>query len=268
MYRSYLNLSRLPVPSFPSFEAIAASFKISSSSFTILNIYRPPSLSFPLFLSDFAQLLESLVPLKSDLLITGDFNIHIDQKLDPQTISFNTLLATFDLSQHVTFKTHIAGHTLDITRSDSTLATSVDWTIPFLSDQYAIIAFLSIPTTARPPLIKKTFRTLSKIHLPSFRHDLVNSSIFVDPQTTLLTLNTQIHDCLIALLDKHAPLITKFCPSRQTKPFITPTILAAKKLRSHLETIYRRTKLPVDHLAFKKQATILSKLITSEKKFI
>src|SRR5260221_14682141 len=186
MYRSYLNLSRLPVPSFPSFEAIAASFKISSSSFTILNIYRPPSLSFPLFLSDFAQLLESLAPLKSDLLITVYFNTHIDQKLDPQTISFNTLLATFDLSQHVTFKTHIAGHTLDllITRSDSTLATSVDWTIPFLSDHYAIIASLSIPTTTRHPLIKKkTFRTLSKIHLPSFRHDLVNSSIFVDPQT-------------------------------------------------------------------------------------
>src|SRR5260221_4904899 len=225
MYRSYLNLSHLPIPSFSSFEAIAASFKISSSSYTILNVYRPPSLSVPLFLSDFTQLLESLVPLKSDLLITGDFNIHIDQKLDPQTISFNTLLATFDLSQHVTFKTHIAGHTLDllITRSDSTLATSVDWTIPFLSDHYAIIASLSIPTTARPPLVKKTFRTLSKIHLPSFRHDLVNSSIFVDPQTTLLTHNTQIHDCLITLLDKHAPLITRFCPSRQTKPFITPT---------------------------------------------
>src|SRR5260221_3232812 len=179
----------------------------------------------------------------------------------------STLLATFDLSQHVIFKTHIAGRTLDllITRFDSTLATSVDWTIPFLSDHYAIIASLSIPTTARPPLVKKTFRTLSTIHLPSFRHDLVNSSIFVDPQTTLFTLNTQIHDCLIALLDKHAPLITKFCLNRQTKPFITPTILAAKKLRSHLETIYRRTKLPADHLAFKKQATILSKLITSEK---
>src|SRR5260221_376704 len=161
----------------------------------------------------------------------------------------------------------LTGHALDllITRSDSTLAASVDWTIPFLSDHYAIIASLSIPTTARPPLVKKTFRTLSKIHLPSFRHDLINSSIFVDPQTTLLTLNTQIHDCLITLLDKHAPLITRFCPSRQTKPFITPTILAAKKLRSHLETIYRRTKLPADHLAFKKQATILSKLITSEK---
>src|SRR5260221_14207201 len=75
----------------------------------------------------------------------------------------------------------------------------------------------------------KKHSELSKIHLPSFRHDLLNSSIFVDPQTTLLTLNTQIHDCLIALLDKHAPLITKFCPNRQTKPFITPTILAAKK---------------------------------------
>src|SRR6266536_3185113 len=230
MYCSYLNLSRLPIPVFPSFEAIAASFKISSSSFTILNIYRPPDLSFPLFLSEFAHLLESLVPSKSELIITGDFNIHMDQQLDLHTISFNTLLSTFDLSQHVNFKTHTAGHTLDlfITRSNSTLAPSVDWIIPFMSDHYAIIASLSIPTTARPPLIKKTFRTLSKIHLPSFRHDLVNSSIFLDPQTTLLTLNAQIHDCLIALLDKHAPLIIKSCPNRQTKPFITPAILAAK----------------------------------------
>src|SRR5260221_10422073 len=98
MYRSYLNLSRLPITSLPSFEAIAASFKISSSSFTILNIYRPPSLSVPLFLSDFAQLLESLVLLKSDLLITVHSNIHINQKLYTQTISFNTLLTTFYLT--------------------------------------------------------------------------------------------------------------------------------------------------------------------------
>src|SRR5260221_4407323 len=108
MYRSYLNLSRLPITSLPSFEAIAASFKISSSSFTILNIYRPPSLSVPLFLSDIGQLLESLVPLKSDLIITGDFSIHINQKFNPQTISFTTRLLTFALSHHVSFKTHTA----------------------------------------------------------------------------------------------------------------------------------------------------------------
>src|SRR5260221_9659789 len=118
----------------------------------------------------FAHRSRTRIPLNSEILITGDFNIHIDQKLDPHTISFNTLLATVDLSQHVTFKTHIAGHTLDllVTRSDSTLATSVDWTIPFLSDHYAIIASLSIPTTARPPLIKKKNVQDSQCSLTSF----------------------------------------------------------------------------------------------------
>ncbi len=50
---------------------------------------------------------------KSRLLLTGDFNIHVDQKDDNFAINFSQLLESHDLVQHVGVSTHVNGHTLD-----------------------------------------------------------------------------------------------------------------------------------------------------------
>src|SRR6266536_1455132 len=267
MYRSYLNISQFSLPSFPLFECIAATIKSRAAPLTIVTIYRPPSLSLSIFLNDFAKLLEILTPLHSNLIISGDFNIHMDDNSDHYASAFNTLLQTFDLSQHVKFQTHTHGHTLDllITRSDSTLISSVDWIIPFLSDHFAILSTLSVPLATRPAFITKTFRSINKIDLSKFRSDLIVSDIFSDPKTTLSTLTTQILTTLSTLLDKHAPIRTISCPDRPTKPFITLAICSAKKLRSKLKTKYRRSKSLSDFQAFKSQSRILSSLLTAEK---
>ena len=57
------------------------------------------------------------------LLITGDFNIHVDNVKDSDAIRFLDLLASMGLEQHVDKPTHISGHTLDllITRCSDTL---------------------------------------------------------------------------------------------------------------------------------------------------
>src|SRR6266536_6374665 len=41
LYRTYLKLSTYSIPSFASFESLAVTFRISSTSFTFLTIYRP-----------------------------------------------------------------------------------------------------------------------------------------------------------------------------------------------------------------------------------
>src|SRR5260221_12401884 len=137
--------------------------------------------------------------------------------------------------------------------------------IPFLSNHYATLSPLTVPIITCPPPVIKTFRLLNKIDLNSFRTDLLQSAIFSDPQATLPSLCTQIHSVLTALLDKHAPLLSRSFPDRKTKPFITPAIRTAKRLRSKLETVNRRTNSPLDHHAFKLQSKTLSCLITREK---
>ena len=54
------------------------------------------------------------------LLITGDFNFHLDDSLNNDSHKFNELLETFGLLQHVKGPTHTSGHTLDLLISRST----------------------------------------------------------------------------------------------------------------------------------------------------
>ena len=69
-----------------------------------------------------------LVPYNSikscnNILIAGDFNFHVDNTTDPDTIKFNKILESFNLQQHINGPTHKRGHTLDliITRNEDKL---------------------------------------------------------------------------------------------------------------------------------------------------
>ena len=66
------------------------------------------------FFHEFAEYLKSLVIPSNKLLITVDFNFHIDVPTDPNDIHFKDPLDTMGLVQHVKLPTHIHGHTLDL----------------------------------------------------------------------------------------------------------------------------------------------------------
>ena len=93
----------------------------------MLTVYRPSSSSVKEFKTEFSSLLETMVSLPSELIISGDFNFHVDSPNEANSKSFLRLLESFSLKQHVNFPTHIRGHTLDllITRFDSEIIQSV-----------------------------------------------------------------------------------------------------------------------------------------------
>ena len=105
--------------SFSSFEALSVKLDLTSSNLSVLNIYRPPPGSpyhqpFSVFLSEIEPLLSSFATMSHPFIITGDFNIHLDNPNEPHTITFSSLLSSVNLIQHVTFPTHKSNHTLDL----------------------------------------------------------------------------------------------------------------------------------------------------------
>ena len=174
IYKSEFSVSQISLPVFSSFESICIRLTLVASSFTILAIYRPPSSSKCSFISDFSTLLEDLVIAPSELLITGDFNFHLDPPVPTSDVHFLTLLDTFSLTQHITFPTHTSSHILDllITRSSSNFISSVTFTDPGLSDHLAILATLSVPAYMRPPRITKTTRSFRTINCVAFSQDI------------------------------------------------------------------------------------------------
>lgn len=268
IYRSHLKIQIVSIPQFSSFESFCVRFSISSTSYTILTIYRPPLTSKSLFNSELSTLLEDLASHPSELIITGDFNIHIDDQNSSSTSSFLTLLDTFGLSQLVSFPTHISGHTLDllITRTASNIVSEIDFTLSSISDHSAILSVLSVPSHSRTPRITKLIRNIKSINTVIFSNDILSSCLYSAPASTLHAYCQQFSATLSMLLDKHAPLKTISCRSQSCKPFITPEILKEKSKRSKLESIFRRNKTAANKARFKQQARLLDKLITASRR--
>jgi endonuclease/exonuclease/phosphatase family metal-dependent hydrolase len=121
-------------------------------------VYRTPySAAHPVitgvFLEEFSEFLESVVFCANHLLITGDFNIHMDMADDADAIKLCELLESVGLQQHVTVPTHISKHTLDliITRQSDPLGISVPWTDYLFSDHMPVTVS---SRSASPPLEK------------------------------------------------------------------------------------------------------------------
>ena len=45
--------------------------------------------------------MEQLIILPGNILIAGDFNFHVDNITDPDTIKLNKILESFNLQQHI-----------------------------------------------------------------------------------------------------------------------------------------------------------------------
>src|SRR6218665_3774003 len=107
-----------PGYSFLSFECASITLKLPNSLLTIFNVYRPPK-SSPYSspqLSSYKNSPPSIaVTTPHEFILTGDFNIHVDDHSDSFAREFLALLSSTNLTQHVSnFPTHNKDHTLDL----------------------------------------------------------------------------------------------------------------------------------------------------------
>ena len=87
-----------------------------SMMFKLIIIYRPPyssthPVSMGTFFNELIEYLESVILCPHPVLITGDFNVHVDNPSNDDALKFLNLLESLGLEQHVQEATHIHGHT-------------------------------------------------------------------------------------------------------------------------------------------------------------
>jgi len=234
--------------SFRSFECASITLKLPSSILTIFNVYRPqrpPKLENPksVFLQEFTSLLSITATLPHDFLITGDFNIHVDDPSDSFASEFLMLLSSTNLIQHVDFPTHDHLHTLDhvITSSLSNLSPDISSSFDTISDHYPIFTRLNIQPTPRPDPVSHSYRRISSINIETFMQDLSFSDLIQNPPSSLDDLLSLYNTTLSMLLDKHAPIITK-SGSHSNNPWYNSYLQAYKSFRRRLERSYKRTR--------------------------
>ena len=257
VYRNSLTVKKIDAGEKTSFEFSEWTVQSASHNLRIIVIYRPPysnehRVAMSTFFAEFADYVETILSSNEQLLILGDFNIHIDVAGDSDANKLSDFFESVGLQQHVEQYTHVQGHTLDLVisrRSDNIIEDSpcVD---RFLSDHGTVLFSLK---STKPSLLEKTisYRKLKSIDMNSFQSDLAATDLCRNPPEALEDLAKCYNGTLKVVLDKHAPLITRSIKERPRVPWLNEEIKMAKRERRKAEKRWRRTKLDSDLAAFK-----------------
>ena len=225
LVKNELQTSRIPTDTYSSFENLLIKISLQNKSCLFLNIYKPPSTSPATFYEQFNALLENIYPTTDNLVIIGEFNIHMDTNSNDSK-KFRALLGSFDLLQKVNFPTHILGHTIDLvlTKSRNDNISHVHATEAF-SDHFSITFKVNITPQRQISGDTVTFRKYHKINMEAMRKDLLSSELIVDPKNNSDALYSQYHSTLTTLIDKHVPSITKHVRSKYIPGWVNDSVI-------------------------------------------
>ena len=177
-----------------NFELLECSVTHRNVEFTIVVLYRPSPSKNNNFFEEFSSFVPKAADSPHELIITGDFNFHLDDPNDSNSRTFLEILDEHSLSQHVVGATHVRGHTLDvvIARESSQLLHDR----PFIFDPILCndkgdlvrdhMAIRSNVRILKLPRQRKTVtcRKYHDIQICEFSNDLENLSVLQNPVGT------------------------------------------------------------------------------------
>ena len=232
----------------------------------MLNLYRPPGPTASFFV-EFQDVVSHLATFSGDLLIMGDFNLHVDIS-SKQTEDFQDILASLDLFQYVDFPTHIRGHTLDLMITSNRNTSKVLSVLPSdrISDHLTVVAELDVPVPTHKEKKMISYRNIKGIDIEAFKADIAKSELLTDPCRSITDLAKQYWDCLVTILNRHAPLQTKYVSPKPPNPWMTPEILEAKRRRRYLERQWRRNPTALNRSRYSQQAHLCNRLMSKAKR--
>ena len=234
-------------------------------------MYRPPpsianGLSVSTFLNEWDAYLGDVLEKQQRLLIVGDLNFHLDKLSDPDTRQFLGVVESHGLVQSICDPTHSKGHILDVTltqSSNSLLMKPPLITDPGLSDHMAI--HLTIRMAKQPGLYRHaTFRRCRDIPLQSLCDDLT-SIVSKNIDSSLEDLVDMYNTSLTSLMDKYAPVQTKYTRVRPNTQWYTQELREVKQKKRRSERQWLNTKLTVHKEMYRHQCIIVNNMLLQGK---
>ena len=222
-------------------------------------------------LLEISKYLQQLILCAEPLLITGDFDIHVDMEDDPCASRFMEFLESLGLEQHVHEPTHESNHTLDliISRKGDSITLNSPKQTHFISDHSFVQCQLSCPI----PLLEQrqiSYRKLKNIDMKQFKSDIKSSPLGSENyQNKSLDHLVEIYNShLISILAKHAPLKTRLTVVRPVLPWFNTIVKEAKAARRKAEKQWRKSRKDYDKVLFKsKRNAFTHQLNIARRKF-
>ncbi len=257
IYRDTFRSRVITLPFRPTcFELLVCFLSCASSKLILVTVYRPSSLNITeLFFEEFTSLLENIATYQSAIIVSGDFNIHVDDVSNHSASRFCDLLDAFGLVQHVRGSTHACGHTLDLViTQQGCIPSRVSVDPPVFSDHGLVTWDLVLPRPPPAALQLRVVRRLNSINSDVMANVVRSSLICTD---TLHLVNTSVVDLCVLydselrhILDDMAPPVAVLMSHRMSSPWFDAECRACRRRTRALERRFRRSRLPADQLAW------------------
>lgn len=239
---------------FESFECLQLTISIGPGDcLNLFVIYRSGSSKCNnKYFSDFSSLLETIALSPGQLVICGDFNIHVNKPDDSDARKLLDLLQSAGLKQHVDFPTHVSNNTLDllITRDLESCASNVAPVHGLPSDHTGIICDINIQRAKATKRVVNS-RGINNINKEDFRRDLQDSlSEALVGETSVDSMTESYNSTLCSSLNEHAPETLREISLRPKAPWYTDSLRDLKRNKRHLERKWLKSQLTVDKEIF------------------
>ena len=155
----------------------------------------------------------------SNMIVLGDFNIHINDENDNEAGIFVDTMIALGFNQHMSFPMHRAGNILDLVFTETCNSIEVKSCRlgPIFSDHTAVKIVVTQSTQyIQRKLIK--YRKLRDIDIDQLNNDLEVLDIVNGPIDDMVE---ELESKLLQALDKHTPKITKTVTVRHRLPWYT-----------------------------------------------
>ena len=174
----------------------------------ILGIYRPPQTSIPIFVDELTDILVTLKVQYTNIIVLGDFNIHIHDFTNNDSVLFLSTMEALGFDQHIQKPTHVRGNTLDsiFTSTSNKLEIAEVDVGTFISD-HARVSVLFTMAKQRPhktTIEKRESKNLTSTEVMQ-EFDPPNINLKGDLNHT----HNQFNNELQRVMDKLAPMTKK-----------------------------------------------------------
>ena len=243
IFRNTFNFVSGKTYNFNTFECILVSIKITTGkNINFIVIYRFCELTPSLFLTEFYNFMDNIFINFNNIVVVGDFNLHVNEQSSPAIVKFHEILSSFGLTQIVEDPTHKLGNTLDLVIHNVCDTTVRELLIDFdnKSDHAYIFFKLEhmINFKAKKTVLMKNF---NNVNLDDFKLDIAskfqNSSFNVDSDFSelLSNFNQVCHECINNHVEtREVTLNTSVAPKWIDGEF--------KKVRANRRKLYKRWK--------------------------
>lgn len=263
LYRNTMMLESTENRSSDCFEACLWRLKMGSTVVNLLGVYHPPFGSTELntrvnFLDQFTNLLADLIPNKENLILMGDFNVHVNKyDTDDDAQMFTDTLEAMGLMIRNNQPTHQAGNVLDLIITETLSKTYVSGVTngSFLSDHCVVKCQLNV---SKPGHLAKEISTRNLKDMDTNKFGLGVASDLKSQNTTLLNVDEKaeyLQQILLKQLDVWAPVTTKEVIERKKNPWFDSTMKTLKKDMRRRERIWQKYQQGHQWIAFSKART-------------